>query len=63
MAKLLYTFQWIGCNSDGDDGTDQDCSGVYLTVVDGAGYDADVVDGPDCDDTDPRIHLFAPDFP
>ena len=42
---------------------DQECSSVDLTDVNGDGYDADVVDGPDCDDTDPAIHRLAPDVP
>lgn len=37
------------------DGIDQDCSGADLTDVDEDGYDADVVGGPDCDDTDDTV--------
>ena len=35
------------------DGIDQDCDGTDLTDADGDGFDAGVVGGDDCDDTDP----------
>ena len=38
------------------DGIDQDCDEVDLTDVDGDGYDAEVIGGDDCDDTDPAIN-------
>ena len=45
------------------DGQDQDCDGADLTDVDGDGFDAAQVGGPDCDDTDPTVHPEAEEDP
>ncbi|MDP2305625.1 MAG: putative metal-binding motif-containing protein [Pseudomonadota bacterium] len=38
------------------DGVDQDCDGADVVDVDGDGFDASLVGGLDCDDTDPAVN-------
>jgi hypothetical protein len=38
------------------DGIDQDCSGGDLVDVDADGWDAEIVGGADCDDSDPAVN-------